>query len=61
MDHYVGLNVSLKTVFICIINEKGKIVKEIELPSTSEGIGGFLKGKKFQVNERAFSKKKPAR
>jgi hypothetical protein len=30
MNHYVGLDVSLKTVFICILNEKGKIVKEQE-------------------------------
>jgi hypothetical protein len=34
MDHYVGLDVSLKTVFICIINEKGKVVKEQKLIST---------------------------
>lgn len=44
MDHYVGLDVSLKTVFICILNEKGKIIKEEELASTPESIGGFLKG-----------------
>lgn len=43
MDHYVGLDVSLKTVFICILNEKGKIIKEEELTSTPESIGGFLK------------------
>lgn len=44
MNHYVGLDVSLKTVFICIVDEKGKVVKEQEMASTPEGISGFLMG-----------------
>lgn len=51
MDHYVGLDVSLKTVFICILNEKGEIVNEIELASTPEGIGGFLKGTGLKITK----------
>lgn len=49
MHHYVGLDVSLKTVFICILNEKGKIVKEQEMASTPEGIGGFLMGSGLKI------------
>jgi transposase len=28
MKHYIGLDVSMKTTFICVINEQGKIVRE---------------------------------
>ena len=49
MDHYVGLDVSLKTVFICIIDEKGKVVKEMEMNSTPEGVGGFLMGTGLKI------------
>ena len=51
MSHYVGLDVSLKTVFICIIDEKGKVVKEQEMPSTPEGISGFLMGTGFKIEK----------
>lgn len=42
MIHYAGLDVSMKTTFICIVNEKGKVVKELEAPSTPEAIHNFL-------------------
>lgn len=51
MNHYVGLDVSLKTVFICIIDEKGKVVKEIEMNSIPEGIGGFLMGTGLKIEK----------
>jgi transposase len=51
MNHYVGLDVSLKTVFICIINEKGKVVKEQEMTSTPQGIGGFLLGTGLKIEK----------
>lgn len=51
MNHYVGLDVSLKTVFICIINEKGKVVKEQEMVSTPEGIAGFLMGTGLKIEK----------
>jgi transposase len=51
MNHYVGLDVSLKTVFICIINEKGEVVKEIEMNSIPEGIGGFLMGTGLKIEK----------
>ena len=28
MKHYIGLDVSMKRTFICVINEHGKIVRE---------------------------------
>jgi transposase len=51
MNHYVGLDVSLKTVFICIVNDKGRVVKEQELASTPEVIGGFLMGTGLKIEK----------
>jgi transposase len=42
MIHYAGLDVSMNTTFICIDNEKGKVVEELEAVSTSESIDSFL-------------------
>lgn len=42
MTHYAGLDVSMKTTFICILNEKGKVVRELEALSTPESIDSFL-------------------
>lgn len=46
MNHYVGLDVSLKTVFICIINEKGKIIKE---PLLNLSCSQFQKKSNFKL------------
>lgn len=51
MTNYVGLDVSLKSVFICILNEKGKIVKEGEVSSTPEAIGCFLQGTSLKIEK----------
>jgi hypothetical protein len=41
----------MKATFICILNEKGKIVKEINLSSSPEAIGNFLQGTDFQIEK----------
>lgn len=43
MSYYVGLDVSLKTTFICILNEKGSRLQEGEVDSTPDAIRDFLK------------------
>lgn len=42
MSHYVGLDVSLKTTFICVLDEKGKRLVECDVDSTPEAIDAFL-------------------
>jgi len=42
MKNYVGLDVSLQTTAICILDEKGKRLKEGEVESTPEHINQFL-------------------
>lgn len=43
MRNYVGLDVSLKTTSICILNEKGGRLLEGEVDSTPKVIGDFLR------------------
>jgi transposase len=42
MEHYVGLDVSLKLTAICIVDQTGKIVREGMVPSDPEAIAGFI-------------------
>lgn len=43
MRNYVGLDVSLKTTSICILDEKGKRLLEGEVDSTPEAVGDYLR------------------
>lgn len=51
MLHYAGLDVSMKTTFICIIDEKGKVVKELEATSTPEAIDSFISGMGLKIEK----------
>lgn len=51
MNYYVGLDVSCKTVFVCMINEKGEMVREIELVTDPDAIHSFLLGTGFQIEK----------
>ena len=41
MKHYAGLDVSLKETSICILDEAGKICREIRVASHPEGLVTF--------------------
>jgi transposase len=43
MEHYVGLDVSLKLTAICVVDQAGKIKREGVVPSDPEAIGTFIK------------------
>ena len=43
MEHYVGLDVSLKLTAICIVDQAGKIVREGTVASNPEAIAAFVK------------------
>jgi transposase len=43
MEHYVGLDVSLKLTAICIVDRTGKIGREGAVPSDPEAIATFVK------------------
>ena len=43
MDHFAGLDVSVKETSMCIVDETGKIVREVKVPSTPEALLAVLK------------------
>ena len=51
MMHYVGLDVSMNTTFLCIVDEKGKIVKEGTAFSSPEVIGIFLRNTGLEIDK----------
>jgi transposase len=49
VEHYVGLDVSLKLTAICIVDRTGKIVREGAVTSNPEAIAAFVKSNAPQV------------
>src|SRR6478736_4330678 len=43
MDHFAGLDVSVKETSICIVDDAGKIVREVKVPSEPEALLAVLK------------------
>jgi transposase len=44
MQHYIGLDVSIKTTSVCVKDAKGDAIREVELPTDSQYISAFLQG-----------------
>ena len=42
MERYVGLDVSLKSTAICVVDAKGKIVREGTVATDPEAIAAFI-------------------
>ncbi len=43
MDHFAGLDVSVKESSVCIVDETGKIVREVKLASETYALLAMLK------------------
>ena len=43
MDHFGGLDVSVKETSVCIVDETGKIVREVKLASEPDALVAVLK------------------
>ncbi len=42
MDHFVGLDVSVRETSVCVIDETGKLLKETRVPTEPEAIASLL-------------------
>ena len=51
MCYYVGLDVSLKSTMICILDEKGKRIQEGEVESAPEAIDAFLRQTGLEIEQ----------
>jgi len=43
MDHFSGLDVSVKETSVCIVDNTGRIVREVKVPSEPEALLAVLK------------------
>ena len=43
MDHFAGLDVSVKDTSVCIVDDTGKIVREVKVASEPEALLAVLK------------------
>ena len=50
MEHYVGIDVSLELSSVCVVDGRGKVVKEAKVASEPEVLGCFFKELGVPVN-----------
>ena len=43
MDHFAGLDVSVKATSVCIVDDTGKVVREVKVTSEPEALLSVLK------------------
>ena len=43
MEHYVGLDVSLRQTAVCVVDQSGKIIREAMIPSDPEAVATFVR------------------
>ena len=48
MDHFAGLDVSVKKTSVCIVDDTGKIVREVKVASEPEALLAVLKNAAYQ-------------
>jgi hypothetical protein len=51
VEHYVGIDVSLKLSSVCVVDGRGKIVKEAKVASEPEALVCFFKELSVPVNQ----------
>jgi len=44
MKYFAGLDVSLETICVCIVDDRGEVVREAVVPSDPEPVAAFLRG-----------------
>ncbi len=48
MDHFAGLDVSVKETSVCIVDDTGRIVREVKVASEPEALLSVLKNPAYQ-------------
>ena len=51
MDHFAGLDVSVKETSVCIVDDTGKIVREVKLASEPEALLAVLKNPAYRFKQ----------
>ena len=50
MNYYAGIDVSLKESSVCVVDAKGKVVREVKVASEPEALVRFFGGLGFPVS-----------
>jgi hypothetical protein len=53
-DHFAGLDVSVKETSVCIVDDTGKIVREVKVPSEPEALLAALKNPVYHFRRIGF-------
>ena len=48
MDHFAGLDVSVKTTSVCIVDDTGKVIREVKVTSEPEALLAVLKSASYR-------------
>ncbi len=48
MDHFAGLDVSVKDTSVCIVDEVGKIVREVKVASEPDALRAVLRNATYR-------------
>ena len=49
MEHYAGLDVSIKETSVCVIDGAGRVVREVKVPTEPEAILAVLSDEDFNI------------
>jgi transposase len=49
MEHYVGLDVSIKETSVCVVDSAGRVLREVKVASEPEAIVAALADKAFGI------------
>jgi transposase len=52
VEHYVGIDISLELLSVCVVDGRGKVVKEAKVASEPEALVCFFKELGVPVNRR---------
>jgi transposase len=61
MDHFAGLDVSVKETSVCIVDDSGKIVREVKVASEPEALLVVLKNSAYHLRRIGLEAGPPAR
>ena len=56
MDHFAGLDVSVKETSVCIVDDTGRIVREVKVASEPEALLNVLGIYRFKLNDYDLEK-----
>jgi len=54
MDHFAGLDVSVKATSVCIVDDTGKVVREVKVTSEPEALLAVLKNPAYLLSQFDF-------